>query len=89
MTRPVDQLTLNGAMTLLSYLQCAHLSPSHLKATAIAATLCEMLSQLEAEFPGITHEYGWEKIVELSELPFAIADREAFPVLECDRSHHI
>lgn len=88
MTRPVDQLTLNGAMTLLSYLQCAHLSPTSIKAAAIAATLCEMLSQLETEFPGITREYGWEKIVELSAWPISIADRELPPVLESDRHHY-
>ncbi|MDX2239491.1 MAG: hypothetical protein NW224_02300 [Leptolyngbyaceae cyanobacterium bins.302] len=67
MTRHVDQLTLTGAMSLLTYLQYSQLSPSSVKAAAIAATLCEMLSQLEDAFPGITKEYGWEKIMLLSE----------------------
>lgn len=67
MTRPVDQLTLSGAMTLLGYLQHSQIAPSQVKAEAIVATLCEMLSQLEANFPGITKEYGWEKIITLSE----------------------
>lgn len=88
MTRPVEQLTLNGAMALLSYLQCSHLSPAHIKAAAIAATLCEMLSQLETEFPGITHEYGWEKIVELPHRTVSSADREVFLGLESDRRLH-
>ncbi|MDX2229259.1 MAG: hypothetical protein NW220_06460 [Leptolyngbyaceae cyanobacterium bins.349] len=65
MPQTVDQLTLNGALTLLSYLQCTDLSPNHVKAAAIAATLCEMLSQLEADFPGIAQEYGWEKVLPL------------------------
>lgn len=67
MTRPVDQLSLSGAMTLLSYLQHSHLASTEVKAEAIVATLCEMLSQLEDNFPGITKEYGWEKTITLSE----------------------
>ncbi len=85
MTRLVDQLTLNGAATLLSYLQCAHLSPAHIQATAIAATLCELLSQLETNFPGITREYGWEKIIELSDVTGVAPEVEAPTVLDGDR----
>lgn len=86
MTRLVDQLTLNGAATLLSYLQCAHLSPAHIQAAAIAATLCELLSQLETDFPGITREYGWEKIIELSEVTGFAPEVEAPRVVEGDRN---
>jgi len=86
MTRLVDQLTLNGAMTLLSYLQCSHLSASHIKVEAIAATLCQMLSQLETEFPGITREYGWEKIVDLAETASPIANIETLHHLDNDRN---
>lgn len=67
MSQQVEQLTLNGAMTLLSYLQCSQVSPTDLQVEAVAGTLCEMLSQLENNFPGITKEYGWEKITVLTE----------------------
>lgn len=62
----LEQLTLNGAMTLLSYLQCAQTIHNRVKAEAIAAVLCEILSQLETNFPGIAQEYGWEKVTLLS-----------------------
>ena len=62
----LEQLTLNGAITLLTYLQCAQTIHNQVKAEAIAAVLCEMLSQLETYFPGITQEYGWEKVTLLS-----------------------
>lgn len=87
MSGPVDELTLNGAMTLLSYLQHAHLSLATVKADAIAATLCEMLSQLESDFPGITREYGWEKIYELPERSLIPTTTKATHPVESDRNH--
>lgn len=61
----LEQLTLNGATTLLTYLQCTRLTNEGIGAEALAATLCEMLNQIEAEHPGITHGYGWEKVISL------------------------
>ncbi|UBF28024.1 hypothetical protein K9N68_09070 [Kovacikia minuta CCNUW1] len=58
----LEQLALSGATTLLTYLQCDRLQDEDLAATAIAATLCEMLNQIEATHPGITDDYGWKKI---------------------------
>ncbi|XGV95094.1 MAG: hypothetical protein ACAF41_20395 [Leptolyngbya sp. BL-A-14] len=58
----LEQLTLNGAVTLLTYLQHARLEDETTGTIAIAATLCEMLSQLEAMYPGITTHYGWQQI---------------------------
>lgn len=59
----LEQLTLNGATTLLTYLQCARLTNEGIGAEALAATLCEMLNQIEATHPGITQGYGWKKVI--------------------------
>lgn len=58
----LEQLTLNGAVTLLTYLQHDRLKDEAIGAVAIAATLCEMLSQLEATYPGTTGNYGWQQV---------------------------
>ena len=58
----IEQLTLNGAMTLLTYLQHSRLEDEAMGATAIAALLCEMLNQLESLYPGIANAYGWQQI---------------------------
>jgi hypothetical protein len=58
----IEQLTLNGAMTLLTYLQHSRLEDEATGAIAIAAMLCEMLNQLEALHPGIVNEYGWQQM---------------------------
>jgi hypothetical protein len=58
----IEQLTLNGAMTLLTYLQHSRLEDESTGAIAIAAMLCEMLNQLESLHPGIVNEYGWQQI---------------------------
>ncbi len=57
----LEQLTLNGAMTLLSYLQYSSFEHEQVRAEAVAAALCEMLTQLEADFPGYAERYGWTK----------------------------
>lgn len=57
----LEKLTLDGAVSLLTYLQCRGLQDEYLGATALAATLCEMLNQIEATYPGITDIYGWRK----------------------------
>lgn len=54
----LEQLTLNGALTLLSYLQCSRQQHELLKADAIAVALCEMLTQPEDSFPGVAR-YSW------------------------------
>ncbi|WP_448602656.1 hypothetical protein [Thermoleptolyngbya sp.] len=59
--RDLDQLTLTGAISLLTYLQYAQFQRRALEPGAIAATLCEMLSQLNQQYPGITSSYGWEE----------------------------
>jgi hypothetical protein len=58
----LEQLTLSGAMTLLTYLQYSGVEHEQVRAEAVAAALCEMLSQLEADFPGYAERYGWTKI---------------------------
>ncbi len=58
----LEYLTLSGAMTLLTYLQYARISDQQLQAQAVVGTLCEMLSQLEINFPGVAEEYGWTKV---------------------------
>lgn len=58
----LEQLTLNGAMTLLTYLQYSGLEHEQVRAEAVAAALCEMLTQLEADFPGYAERYGWTKV---------------------------
>jgi hypothetical protein len=63
MSRHVDELTLSGAMTLLSYLQYSQQCSDSVDVVAVAATLCEMLSQLEHELPGVAKAYGWEKVM--------------------------
>ncbi len=57
----LEQLTLNGAMTLLTYLQYSGCEHEQVRAEAVAAALCEMLTQLEAAFPGYAERYGWTK----------------------------
>ena len=57
----LEKLTLNGAMTLLTYLQYSGLEHEQVRAEAVAAALCEMLTQLEADFPGYAERYGWTK----------------------------
>ncbi|HIK43020.1 hypothetical protein [Thermoleptolyngbya sp. M55_K2018_002] len=56
----LNQLTLTGAMSLLTYLQYAQFQQQALEAGAIAATLCEMLNQLHQQYPGIADDYGWQ-----------------------------
>ena len=56
----IEQLTLNGAVTLLTYLQHSRLEDEAMGAIAIAALLCEMLNQLESLYPGIVSDYGWQ-----------------------------
>jgi hypothetical protein len=58
----VEQLTLTGALTLLTYLQYSHFDDQGINADAVTATLCEMLTQLDTKHPGISSEYGWQKI---------------------------
>lgn len=58
----LEQLTLNGAVTLLTYLQHARLEDETAGAIAVAANLCEILNQLEAMHPGITSHYGWQQV---------------------------
>lgn len=57
----LEKLTLDGAVSLLTYLQCRGLQDESLGATALVAILCEMLNQIEATYPGITDIYGWRK----------------------------
>lgn len=61
----LEKLTLNGAMTLLTYLQYSGLEHEQVRAEAVAAALCEMLTQLEADFPGYAERYGWTKTASL------------------------
>ncbi|MCL6436093.1 MAG: hypothetical protein K6T90_18155 [Leptolyngbyaceae cyanobacterium HOT.MB2.61] len=63
----LEQLTLNGSITLLTYLQCAQLTNDSVNARAVAAALCEMLNQLESIQPGITYDSGWRKVNSLEE----------------------
>jgi hypothetical protein len=58
----LEQLTLNGAMTLLSYLQYSGMEHQQIRAEAVAAALCAMLTQLESDFPGYAERYGWTKM---------------------------
>ena len=58
----IEQLTLNGAMTLLTYLQHSRLEDEAIGAIAISAMLCEMLNQLEDLHPGVASDYGWQPI---------------------------
>jgi aminopeptidase-like protein len=60
--KPLEQLALDGALNLLTYLQFTSLEDDRLGAIAVTATLCEMLSQLETRYPGITDSYGWQKV---------------------------
>ncbi|GEM_PF-6626981 len=62
----LEQLTLNGAMTLLTYLQHSRLEDESAGAVAIAALLCEMLNQLEMVHPGVATNYGWQRTSEPS-----------------------
>jgi hypothetical protein len=62
----LEKLTLNGAMTLLTYLQYSGLEHEQVRAEAVAAALCEMLTQLEADFPGYAEQYGWTKVASLT-----------------------
>jgi hypothetical protein len=80
----LEQLTLSGATTLLTYMQCAHLTNNELNASALAATLCEMLNQLEEFQPGVAHNYGWSKSESLpedvyQEWEFIGTDSEHYP----------
>lgn len=58
----LDQLTLTGAISLLTYLQYAQFQNRALEPGAIAATLCEMLSQLNQQYPDLAADYGWQEI---------------------------
>ena len=62
----IEKLTLSGALTLLTYVQHSRLEEKKLDEKAVIAVLCEMLSQISTEKPGITAEYGWHRIPEQS-----------------------
>lgn len=59
----LENLTLNSATALLNCLQYSYLKSGHsidyLTANVLAAALCDVLSQLETEFPGVVEEHGW------------------------------
>jgi hypothetical protein len=57
----LEQLTMNGAITLLTHLQYSNATENPVNAEALAAALCMMLNQLEADFPGTVASYGWIK----------------------------
>jgi hypothetical protein len=82
----LEQLTLNGAMTLLSYLQYSGLEHEQVGAEAVAATLCEMLTQLEADFPGYAERYGWTKATSRSREILSLQDSAEQRSLEQDLS---
>lgn len=58
----LKQLTLDGAVSLLTYLQFDCMTDEKLGAMALTATLCEMLNQLNENYPGIVDIYGWRKM---------------------------
>lgn len=60
MNLELNQLTLTGAISLLTYLQYAQFQRQALEAGAIAATLCELLNQLHQQYPDIAADYGWQ-----------------------------
>ncbi|HEY9647529.1 MAG TPA: hypothetical protein V6C88_14225 [Chroococcidiopsis sp.] len=61
-TTTLEQITLNAALTLQSYLQHADASEEALTPEAIASTLCDMLSQLNSQYPDITTDFGWRPV---------------------------
>lgn len=77
----LEQITLNGAMTILSYLQYSQANLEQVNAEGLVATLCEMLTQVENTYPGITEEYGWVQ----SQRPIAKQPIEIKRYLEADR----
>jgi hypothetical protein len=80
----LEQLALSGATTLLTYLQYDRLEDEDLAATAIAATLCELLNQLEATYPGVTDEYGWKRTAPADANP----SRETWKTLRIDEDRY-
>ncbi|GEM_PF-1719678 len=52
-------LMLGAAM---HYAQAGHVDTKHLDADAMAIGLTALLSQVEAEHPGIAEKYGWVEI---------------------------
>jgi hypothetical protein len=79
----LESLTLHSAAALLNCLQYSYLEPRHsidyLTANSLAAALCDVLSQLETEFPGVVEECGWtRKTTKLSHI------MECRPVIEND-----
>lgn len=77
----LEQLTLNGAMTLLTYLQYSGLEHEQVRAEGVAAALCEMLTQLETEFPGYAERYGWAKM--------AVRSQETAPLHRVIQQHSL
>ncbi|XHX76389.1 MAG: hypothetical protein RBJ76_18340 [Stenomitos frigidus ULC029] len=79
----LESLTLNSATALLNCLQYSYLESGHsinyLTANVLTAALCDVLSQLETEFPGVVEDCGWMAIG--TDLP---AKTERFSVLAKD-----
>lgn len=79
----LERLTLDSATALLNCLQYSYLKSDHasdyLTAKVLAAALCDVLSQLEKDFPGVVEEYGW--IANGTPLP---AETEQVSVLAMD-----
>lgn len=56
----------------LHYATAGHVNTQHLDAEATVAGLAAMLSQAEAEHPGLAAKYGWVKIDDAAALSNAL-----------------
>lgn len=78
METTLKELALRGARNLFSYIENADLE-DEVGAEAIAATLCQLLIELEQQHPGIAAHYGWHE--QLPEQPLRLSKQEALKLI--------
>jgi hypothetical protein len=79
----LEQLTLNEALSLLSYLQHVRHDQARLDRDTVAAMLWKMLNQLTVEYSKMTVDYGWDETEKLPDSYVPIEGVNWYTIAEC------
>jgi hypothetical protein len=75
----LERLAFDSATALLNYLQYSYWSQENAKcyltADTLAGTLCEVLTELDSVYPGVTEGYGWTCHTPLSAMDSAFEEK--------------
>jgi hypothetical protein len=82
-TTVIEQLTLSGVLSLLTYLQHVRQCQARLNPDTVAAMLWEMLNQLNIESSKTTVDYGWDRTEALPHSYLPIEGVNWYNIGEC------